>query len=118
MIAVGLDGSPVKVVSHRRHRRLRPTNIDNTGKNVVERQDEDEWRAYDSLPRVIRDFLRERMTVDQSTVDVRAQWEVARRRGETPEGFIRYLERMNVLYLNETIDVWPSGRPGISELPR
>ena len=119
MTAVGLDGRPVKVVRRRRRpRHLRPTNIDTTGKNVVERQDEDEWQAYDSLPQVIRDFLRERMTIDQSTVDVMAQWEVARRRGESPQGFVRYLERLNVIYLNQTMDVWPSGRPPFTGLPR
>lgn len=98
--------------------RLSASNVSDTDPTLVVSNQDEEWAAYDELPMVIRDYLRETMPIDQSTVYVLEQWRSAARQGASPGDFVRYLEELSLAYLNATASEWPTPPPPLTRVPR
>lgn len=121
---VGLDGRPIYA---RRVRRRHPRTFGTLQRNsnvsaqdilLVEANSETELRLFDKLPQEVRAFIRENLTVDLSIADIYGQWVLAMSKGDGAREFVRYLERLNTLYLNQTRHVWDVPPPEFNRLPR
>lgn len=117
MNAVGLDGRELKV---RRvwHRRLASSNVPVDDPSLVVADTDAEWAAWEQLPEIVREYMREVMPIDQSVVETLAQWRKAMSLGASEHDFVRYLEQMSLAYLNATSDVWPMPPPRLYRVPR
>lgn len=118
-IGVGLDGRPVYVRVGKRVRvsLLERTNISPQDQHQYYTQRDAEAEAFDQLPVEVREWMSERMTVDQTTVAMLEQWQAAQRRGDGVGEFLRYLDRVNAMYLNQTRDIWDTPPPMFRETP-